>query len=128
MLSFRSMADIEAQRPRIPPRIINCLTRVMQGLLNAYKDYDPEDDGYVVLITPQTTNADAVELMGRPWIDARLEGVSYDQESRCFNACVLFNNQFGVSIIVPDDSWLTRIDPGFRDMLLYEMGGDNVKR
>jgi len=126
MLSFRSMADIEAQKPRLPPRIARCLTRVMQGLLNAYKDYDPEDDGYLVLVTPQTTNADAVELMGRPWVEARLEGVSYDRESRCFLTCVLFNNQFGISIIIDDAPWLARIDPGFRDMLLYEMGGNDV--
>lgn len=126
MLSFRSMADIEAQKPRLPPRIVRCLTRVMQGLLDAYTDYDPEDDGYLVLVTPETTNADAVKLIGRPWVEARLEGVSYDRENRCFLTCVLFNNQFGISIIVDDSPWLSRIDPGFREMLLYEMGGNDV--
>lgn len=128
MLSFRSLADIEAQRPRLPPRIARCVTTVMEGLLKAYDDYDPEDDGYIVAVTPETTNADAVELMGTPWIDARWEGVSYDQENRCFVSCVLFNNQFGISFVIDDAPWLSKLDPGFRDRLIYEMGGEDAKR
>ncbi|MBE2889130.1 hypothetical protein [Geobacter anodireducens] len=127
MLSFRSLADIEAQRPRLPPRIARCLTAVMDGLLKAYEEYDPEDDGYVAAVTPETTNADAVELMGTPWINARWEGVSYDKENRCFISCVLFNNQFGISFVIDDAPWLSKLHPDFRDRLVYEMGGEDAK-
>lgn len=127
MLSFRSMADIEAQKPRLPPRIVRCLTVVMQGLLNAYEHYDPEEDGYIVTVTPETTNADAVELMGVSWPDARWEGVRYDQENRCFISCVLFNNQFGISFVIDDAPWLSRIDPGLRNRLVYEMGDTHAQ-
>ncbi len=118
MLTFRSMAEI--QKARLPPRVTEVLTLVMRGLLQAYgADYSPDDDGYIVLVTPQTSDDDAIELMGRPWAEARLEGVSYDQKNRCFLSCVLFNNQFGLSIIVPDEKWLS---PEFRVTLLEELG------
>lgn len=119
MLTFRSLADI--RKARLPPRIIRALTDVMGRLLAACgPEYDPDDDGYLVLITSHTTDADGVALMGVPWREARLEGIVYDRENRCYLSCILFNNQFGLSLIVPDEPWL---DAAFRQRLLHEIGG-----
>ena len=117
MLTFRSLTEI--QKARLPPRIIEALTGVMKDLLLSFGDaYSPEDDGYIVLITPHTTEADALQLMGTSWSEARLEGVTCDPVSRCFITCILFNNQFGISIVVPDEPWL---DSRFRAKLQAEM-------
>jgi hypothetical protein len=42
------------------------------------------------------------------------EGVTYDEPSRCYLTCVLFNNEEGVTIVVPNDQYL---DPEFREVL-----------
>ncbi len=118
MLStFRSLE--EAREARLPPHLEKIVADCLQNLMDAYgDDYDPEDCGYVVLYTRETTDEDALELFGRTWADALLEGASYDEESRCFLTCVLTNNQFGYTIVVPDAEWL---DPAFRAKLADEL-------
>lgn len=117
MLTFRSLFDV--QNARLPPKIHQVAMRSMRNLLDVYgPDYDPEDDGWVVVVTRYTSDQDAMALFGRPWADARLEGVTRDQESGCFLTCVLCNNQFGYTIIVPDAPWLS---PAFRALLVSEL-------
>lgn len=119
MQAFHSLAEIK--QAELTPEIRRAVTRVMRNLLNAYgEDYDPDDCGYVVLIDHTTTNTHAVELMGRQWHEARLEGVTFSQDTGCFATCVLCNNQFGFSIIVPDEPWL---DPRFREALMADLLG-----
>lgn len=121
MQSFRSVEEIE--QTGLTPEIRRAVMRAMQSLLAAYGDgFKSDDDGYVVLVDQHTTDADALKLMGRSWPDARLEGVTFDRETNCFLAIWLANNQFGLSIVVPDESWL---DPRFRAVLLSELGGQN---
>lgn len=43
-----------------------------------------------------------------------MRGVTYDEQSSCYLTCVLFNNEEGVTIMVPDDEYL---DPIFREVL-----------
>lgn len=117
MLTFRSLTEIE--QVSLPPPVRRAATRAMRDLLEAYgEDYDPDDCGYVVLVDQTTTNAHALDLIGRPWPEAMLEGVIFDSETNCYLTCVLFNNQFGLTIIVPDESWL---DPEFREKLKQEL-------
>ena len=119
LLTYRSLD--EANNACLPPQMKKVVCTCMESLIDAYGDvYDPEDDGYVVLYSPDTTDLDAVELFGRAWTDACLEGVTFDEESGCFLTCVLCNNQFGYTIIVPDAEWL---DPAFREKLLSELVG-----
>jgi hypothetical protein len=97
--------------------------RAMQSLLTAYGEaFDPDDYGYVVLVDQHTTDADALELMGRIWPDARFEGVTFDRETDCFHTVWLANNQFGISFVVPDEPWL---DPRIRAALLFGLGGQS---
>ncbi|MDD2582070.1 MAG: hypothetical protein PHR66_08765 [Desulfuromonadaceae bacterium] len=122
MLAFRSF--IEVEQAQLTPKHRRAVTRAMRSLLNAYGDnYNPNDCGFVVLLNQQTTDADAMKLMGRTWADARLEGVTLDKESNCFLTVWLANNQYGLTFLVPDEEWL---DPVFRAVLLDEMGDANV--
>ncbi|KIE42483.1 hypothetical protein [Geobacter anodireducens] len=127
MLSFRSMTEVQTHKARIPPQIFSHLTTVMEGVLNAYENYDPDNDGYVVLLTPETTNADAMRMIGIPWAEVHFESVIYNQPSRCFVACALCNNQFALSVIVPDAPWLSRLDRHLRGRLVMEMEGKDVE-
>jgi hypothetical protein len=45
-------------------------------------------------------------------LDATLEGCV--RVGTCFLTCVLFNNEYGISIVVPDAPWL---DPAVRARL-----------
>lgn len=122
MQTFRSLAEIN--QAKLPPKIHRAVTRAVRTFLDGYGDnYDPENCGFVVLLDPEATDADALKLMGRTWADARLEGASFDSETNCFLTCWLANNQYGLTFIVPDEEWL---DPAFRALLLDEMGGVNV--
>ena len=115
LLTYRSLDEAGY----LPPKIRKVVCACLQNLLDAYGiDYDPEDDGYVLLYSEDTTDQDALDLFGRTWMDACLEGVIYDEEAKCFLTCVLTNNQFGYTIIVPDAPWL---DPKFRAKLLAEL-------
>ena len=87
----------------------------MQSLIDAYgEDFDANEVGGVVLLDRGTTDDDAYELFGRTWVEGLYEGVTYDEASRCYLTCVLFNNDEGVTIVVPDDQYL---DPVFREVL-----------
>ena len=87
----------------------------MQNLIDAYgPDYDADDVGGVVLLDHETTDDDAYELFGRTWCEGLYEGVTYDEPSRCYLIRVLFNNEGGVTIVLPDDQYL---DPVFREVL-----------
>lgn len=122
MLTFRSLTDVA--HAQLPPKHRRAVTRAVRSLLDAYgDDYDPDDCGFVVLVTEKTTDADALELMGRPWAETRLEGAMLDKETGCFLSCWLANNQYGLTLIVPDENWL---DPAFRALLVEELGGTDV--
>ena len=122
MLTFRSLTEVE--QAQLTPKHRRAVTRAMRSLLDAFGDnYNPSDCGFVVLLNQHTTDTDALELMGRTWADARLEGVSFDSETNCFLTVWLANNQYGLTFLVPNEEWL---DPAFRAVLLDEMGGDNV--
>ena len=111
--TYRSLD--EARKARLPPPIKKVICTCIQNLLDAYgEEYDPEDDGYIVLYTRDTTDQDALDLFGRTWCEGLYEGVTFDEPSRCYMTCVLFNNEEGVTIVVPDEPDL---DPVFREVL-----------
>lgn len=118
MLTFRTLADLD--QAQLSPEHRKAVTRAVRTLLDAYgEDYDPEHYGYVVLVNRSTTDADAMKLMGRPWRDSRLEGVTFDTETNCFTAVWLANNQYCLTILVPHENWL---DPAFLSLLREELG------
>jgi len=115
--SFTSLAEVEAAR--LTPDIKRVVLRCVQNLVDGYgPDFDLRQVGGVVVLDQDTTDRHALELFGRTWIEGRYEGVTYHEEGRCFVTCVLFNNEEGVTIVVPDAPWL---DPRLRKRLTEEL-------
>lgn len=121
MITLRSLTDLT--KARLPPNVRNAARYALQSIIDAYGT-DYPDDNYVAIIDQTSTDLDAMSLFGRTWCDALLEGVSYQRETRCFLTCVLFNNESGVSLVIPDATWL---NPVFRAKLVHEMGGGDGK-
>lgn len=114
MQVFQSLKAVS--QSGLPPNLLDPVRRAMATLveISTYpgKTYSPEDDGQIVLIEPPDTEADQQAAFGYPLKDAPLEGVFRD--GGCFVAVLLSNNQYGLSIVVPDEPWL---DPQLRASL-----------
>ena len=117
MQTFKSLKDV--QEAELSTSVKKIALWCMQSLIDAYgPDFDADDTGGVVLLDRDTTDDDAYELFGRTWCEGLYEGVTYDVKSKCYLTCVLFNNEEGVTIVVPDDP---ELDPVFREVLEANM-------
>jgi hypothetical protein len=116
MKVFKSVADVEAAG--LSPPLHGVVHRVVSGFINALAEYgqtyDPEDDGYTILIEGGDEEAVAAEI-GYPLSEALFEGVS--REDGCFVGTVLHNNQYGYSLIFEDTP---KLDPAVRAKLVEE--------
>jgi hypothetical protein len=113
MRIFKTLADVEITG--LPPAVKNAVISCVRSLMDAYgEDFDADEVGGVVLLDWDTTDDDAYELFGRTWVEGLYEGVTYDEISRCYLTRVLFNNEEGVTIVVPDGPGL---DVVFREVL-----------
>ena len=113
MKTFRTLEDVESAGlvPAVKDVVLSCV----QSLMDAYgEDFDADEVGGVVLLDRDTTDDDAYELFGRTWVEGVYEGVTYDEPSRCYLTCVLFNNEEGVTIVIPDEPDLDEV---FREIL-----------
>ena len=113
MQIFKTMSDVHAAG--LAPPVREVVTWCVRSLVDAYgADYDADDVGGVALLGPETTDDHAYELFGRTWCEGVYEGVTYDEKAQCYLTCVLFNNEEGVTIVVPDTP---ELDPVFREIL-----------
>lgn len=116
MKTFKSMSDVEAAG--LSPPVQGVVHGVVSGFIAALakygETYDPEDDGYTILIEGGDEEQVAAEI-GYPLMDALFEGV-YRQDG-CFIGCVLHNNQFGYSLVFVDSP---KLDPAIRAKLVAE--------
>lgn len=115
MLVFSSIDAIPDAR--LPAHLATYIEKLFASMLKAISNYNPEDDGYLVLVTPSDTDESMGERLGYKWKDG-WEGVSYDESSRCFLTLILRNNQYGISIVIPDEPWL---DLAIRERVNREM-------
>lgn len=117
MKIFKSVDDVEAAGLSPPVRAV--ARRVVGAFIDALAEYgetyDPEDDGYVIVVEEGDTDADLEAEVGYNLRDALFEGCH--RENGIYCTCVLHNNQYGVSFLVPDASWL---DPALRAKLAEE--------
>jgi hypothetical protein len=122
MKVFKSIADVESAG--LSPPVHGVVHRVVKGFIDALakygETYNPEDDGYTILIEGGDENAVAAEI-GYPLVDALFEGVY--REGGCFVGCVLHNNQFGYSLIFVDSP---KLDPAVRAKLVDECDAGTV--
>jgi hypothetical protein len=119
MKEFRSIEDVDAAGLAEDVSVVvrGTLECIVGTCAEAGGKYDPTKDGYTVLV--EAGDADDViraAIGGHTLRDAVFEGVTYSRGH--FVTCVLFNNQFGVSIVVPDAPWL---DPVVRERLMREL-------
>lgn len=119
MKRFTSLKD--PTLPRLPRRQRQAVEAALACLVEAYttpeRAYCPRDDGYVLLLEQQDSPESIPPELPGGLHHALFEGVMYDRENGCFVAVVLRNNQFGLSIIVPDEPWL---DEQLRHLLRME--------
>ena len=112
MQTFKSLNEV--QEADLSPAVKEVVRCCVQSLMNAYgEDFDADEVGGVVVLDHDTTDDDAYELFGRT-CEGLYEGVTYDAPSRCYLTCVLFNNEEGVTIVVPDEPDLDEV---FREVL-----------
>ena len=107
MKTFKSLAQVD--EANLPPPLHQTCRSTLEALVGAYvevgAEYDPEEDGYVVLVEKVDTDADLERETGSYSLRTALfEGCIH--ENGVFLTCVLHNNQFGISIVVPDAPWL----------------------
>ena len=116
MKVFKSIDDVEAAG--LSPPIHGVVHRVVSSFIEALAKYggtyDPEDDGWTILIEGGDEAEVAAEI-GYPLADALFEGAF--REDGCFVGCVLHNNQFGYSLVFVDSP---KLDPAVRAKLVAE--------
>lgn len=118
MIILSSIKVVE--KARLPPQLVAAATKILQSIHTAHGlRYDPEQDGFLVIITPTDTDASISEKLGRKWQESCFEGVHYDEVANSYIAVILRDNQFAISILIPDEPWL---DPDIRKRILQEIG------
>ena len=101
MKTVKSASDLEQLRN-------NPLHDTVKEIISPHiddPDYRPQDDGYVALLEPGDVDRVLTDL-DMPW---RLSEVPFEAVTMidgCFHAVYLPNNQFALSILVPDEEWL----------------------
>ena len=107
MITFKSPEDLA----KVPPdhQAQATLRTLVHDLVMAYspigRAYDPEDDGYVILIEPEDAYRELDELwegctlLNIPWEGIFLQGDFYI-------AIYLANNEYGLTFVIPDADWV----------------------
>ena len=107
----------------LPDNVRRVARRIVSNLVDALAEhgeaYDPEVYGATVVVEEGDTEADFVGALGYALQAAVLEGATL--EDGCFVTCTLHGNEFGYSIVVPDEPWL---DPGLREKLVAELAAE----
>lgn len=116
MLIFKHQDEIP--KARLPTHLAAYISKLLTSITASLQQYDPEEDGYILCITPTDTDCKLCERIGRRWAESTFEGVSYNPEFRCYHAVVLRNNQYAISIIIPDEAWL---DCAIKERIQEEM-------
>jgi len=108
MLTFKQPADLAKLPPDDPAH--DTVEELIEQLISAYsppgRAYDPEDDGYIILIEPEDAYRELDELwegctlLNIPWEGIFLQGDFYI-------AIYLANNEYGLTFVIPDADWVT---------------------
>jgi hypothetical protein len=108
MITFKSTEDLSKLSPDDPAHAT--VEELIEQLITAYspigRAYDPEDDGYIILIEPEDADReldelwDGCTLLNIPW-----EGIFL--RDGFFTAIYLANNEYGLCFVIPDADWVT---------------------
>jgi len=101
---LKFLPDVEAAC--LPPGLRRAARDALDTLIDAYSGddgpYDPDLHGYVVVLDRASDDEALRHVLGCTFLEATLEGASYSPENGCYVAVVLSNNEFGLTLIVPD--------------------------
>ena len=115
MITFKSPEDLA----KVPPdhQAQATLRTLVHDLVMAYspigRAYDPEDDGYIILVEPEDADRtldelwDGCTLLNIPWEGIMLQGDFYI-------AIYLANNEYGLSFVIPNADW---VDGELRELI-----------
>lgn len=105
MIHFKSAQDLQQLSPDDPsyPVVADLVQRLIVD--PEVEGYDPEADGWVILVEPGDTDRVLTELWDdRRLIDIPWEGITKDGNH--YIAVFLGNNQFGLAFLIPDAHWV----------------------
>lgn len=124
MKQFKSVEDLEQLSPDDPAYPI--VAELVQRLIADYQaegyPYDPEADGWIVLID----EGDADRVLTEIWDDWRLVDVWWEGISRRgghYLGIYLANNQFGLCFVIPDAHW---VNGELREVLEHHCEGETA--
>jgi hypothetical protein len=108
MITFKSPEDLRKLSPDDPafPTVKELIDQLITAYSPPGRSYDPEDDGYVILIEEGDVNRvldelwDGATLLNIPWEGIFLQG-------DFFIAIYLANNEYGLTFVIPDADWVT---------------------
>lgn len=105
MIILRSPADLN--KARLPPNLLAAAGTVLNAIQAAHSTaYNPDDDGYLMVVTPADSDATLSKKLGQRWENAQFEGVAYDRKTSTWHAVILQGNQFAISVLIEDADWL----------------------
>lgn len=87
-----------------------------QKLLDSHQIYDPKQDGCLLILKKSDSDQSIQQFFGVNFQNVLWEGLR--KEHNCFIRIVLFNNQYSLTVIIPDESWL---NPKWRQTLINNM-------
>jgi hypothetical protein len=105
MMTFKSIPDLEQIRNDPVHASLHDTVKKLVAMFAGQTDYRPEDDGYLVLVEPGDLDR-VLDDLDMPWrlSEVPFEGVTVIDGH--FHAVFIPNNQFALSFLIPDESWL----------------------
>ena len=115
MLTFKSTSDLSKLSTDDPAYAL--VKELIEQLISAYsppgRSYDPEDDGYIILIEPEDAYRELDELWeGCTLLNIMWEGIMLRNDF--YIAIWLANNEYGLTFVIEDADW---IDGELREMI-----------
>ena len=102
MKTFKSVSDVDQFRNH---PLHDTIEKLVIPFITEYPDFQPLDDGYFVLIERDDVDR-GLDDLDMPWRLSEIPFESVTMIDACFHAVWLPNNQFALSILVPDEEWL----------------------
>ena len=108
MITFKSHDDLQKLSNKDPayPIIKDLLQQIITSNTTANRKYNFQEDGYIVLIEKDDIDC-PLDIFHPPLklIQMKWEGVTFMDD--LFHAVKISGNQFAISFIIPNESWLS---------------------
>jgi hypothetical protein len=126
MKHFKSAEDLQQLSSDDPAYPI--VTDLVQRLIVDYEadgfGYDPEADGWVVLVEPHDVDRGITEIWDADTTLADLLWEGFTQRDGHYIGVYLANNQFGLAVVIPDAPWL---NGKLRSVIQYHLDPQEVR-